>query len=199
MIVMIGDRFVRLGLSTPWFGFSARLAQPQHWRILLGRHQSTTARGRDWAIITQEASCMARLQFSIKGREVYRTTVEVRVDNINYAGHLGHDSVLTLCHEARVRFLRDIGQHELDFFGRGIIMTDAMVSYLGEGALGDRIEITLSIDEVEKSGFALYYAMRTVEKEIARVKTGLVFFDYENREVTSCPREFLRRFGPEAV
>ena len=126
---------------------------------------------------------MGRLRFSIEGREVYWTTLVVRVDDVNYAGHLGHDAVLTLCHKARVRFLRSIGQSELDLYGRGLIMTDAMVSYLGEGALGDEIEITLSLDEIEKSGFALYYALQTAEKEIARVKTGLAFFDYEKRRV----------------
>ncbi len=138
---------------------------------------------------------MGRLKFSIQGREVYRTTISVRIDDINYAGHLGHDSVLTLCHEARFRFLREMGQSELDLFGLGIIMTDAMVSYLAEGAPGDEIEITLSIDEVEKHGFVMYYGLKTAEKEIARVKTGLAFFDYEKRRIAPCPSEFVDRFG----
>lgn len=138
---------------------------------------------------------MGRLKFSIRGREVYRTTLAVRIDDINYAGHLGHDSVLTLCHEARFRFLREIGQSELDLFGFGIIMTDAMVSYLAEGAAGDQVEITLSIDEVEKFGFVMYYALRTSEKEIARVRTGLAFFDYKNRRIAPCPQPFVDRFA----
>lgn len=138
---------------------------------------------------------MGRLRFSIHGREVYHTTLPVRIDDINYAGHLGHDSVLTLCHEARFSFFREIGQSELELFGPGIIMTDVMVSYLGEGVAGDQIEITLSIDEVEKHGFAMYYDLRTAEKEIARVKTGLAFFDYEKRKTAPCPSEFFDRFG----
>lgn len=138
---------------------------------------------------------MGRLRFSIQGREVYHTAIAVRIDDVNYAGHLGHDSVLTLCHEARVRFLADIGQSELDLFGRGIIMTDAMVSYLGEGTQGDLVEITLYIDDISTFGFDVYYAMKTTEKEIANVKTGLAFFDYGLRKIVPCPEEFIRRFA----
>ena len=48
---------------------------------------------------------MARVRFQVQGQEVFKTTLQVRVDDVNYAGHLGNDSVLTLCQEARVRFL----------------------------------------------------------------------------------------------
>ena len=70
---------------------------------------------------------MARLRFDVRGREVFKTTLRVRVDDVNYGGHLGNDSVLTLCQEARVRFFKELDQGELDLFGSPIIMTDAMV------------------------------------------------------------------------
>jgi acyl-CoA thioesterase FadM len=47
---------------------------------------------------------MARVRFEIQGPEVFRTRLRVRVDDVNYGGHLGNDAVLTLCHEARIRF-----------------------------------------------------------------------------------------------
>ena len=90
---------------------------------------------------------MARVRFEVQGPEVFKTRLRVRVDDINYGGHLGNDAVLTLCHEARIRFFTAIGHSEMSLFGRGIIMTDAMISYRSEGNLGDEIDIHLHLDD----------------------------------------------------
>ena len=90
---------------------------------------------------------MARVKFSVRGREVYETAIQVRVDDVNYGGHLGNDSVLTLCHEARIRFLDEIGHSETNLYGKSIIMTDAMVLYKAEGNLGDKLETALCLDD----------------------------------------------------
>jgi acyl-CoA thioesterase FadM len=138
---------------------------------------------------------MARVQFNVQGREVYKTTIRVRVDDVNYGGHLGNDSVLTLCHEARIRFLNEIGHSEPNLYGKGIIMTDAMVLYKAEGNWGDNLDITVYLDDVGKYGFDLYYALTGQGKEIARVKTGIAFFDYDRRKITACPEEFSQQYG----
>ena len=46
---------------------------------------------------------MGRLKIKTPGPQ-FRTTLTVRVDDINYREHLAHDKVLTLCHEARRQF-----------------------------------------------------------------------------------------------
>ena len=134
---------------------------------------------------------MARVRFEVQGREVFRTRLRVRVDDVNYGGHLGNDSVLTLCHEARIRFLTDIGQSEMNLFGKAIIMTDAMILYRAEGNLGDDIEITLYLDDIGSRGFDLYYLLECGQREIARVKTGIAFFDYRQRRIVTCPERFI--------
>ena len=139
---------------------------------------------------------MARLRFEVKGREVFKTRLRVRVDDVNYGGHLGNDSVLTLCHEARLRFFAEHGQSEMNLFGQAIIMTDAMILYRAEGNMGDDIEITLYLDDVGRRGFDLYYLLECGRREIARVKTGIAFFDYRQRKIVPCPEEFVEKFGP---
>jgi acyl-CoA thioesterase FadM len=138
---------------------------------------------------------MARLRFELQGPEVYRTNLQVRVDDINYGGHLGNDSVLTLCHEARIRFFTEIGHSEMDLFGKGIIMTDAMIIYRAEAGLGDELEISLYLDDIGRRGFDLYYLLERAGQEIARVKTGIAFFDYPEGKIAACPEEFKERFG----
>jgi acyl-CoA thioester hydrolase len=137
---------------------------------------------------------MARVRFEVQGTEVFRTRLRVRVDDINYGGHLGNDSVLTLCHEARIRFFADNGQSEMNLFGKAIIMTDAMVLYKAEGNLGDDIEVSLYLDDIGRRGFDLYYLLECGRREIARVKTGIAFFDYRERKIASCPKGFLDKF-----
>jgi acyl-CoA thioesterase FadM len=117
------------------------------------------------------------------------------VDDVNYGGHLGNDSVLTLCHEARLRFLAEIGHSEMDLFGKAIIMTDAMIIYRAEGSLGDEIDVTVYLDDIGKQGFDLYYRLQRGEREIARVKTGIAFFDYREGKIATCPQAFVELFS----
>jgi len=137
---------------------------------------------------------MARVRFQVQGPEVYRTKLRVRVDDINYGGHLGNDAVLTLCHEARIRFFTEIGHSEMDLFGKGIIMTDAMIVYRAEAGLGDELEISLYLDDIGTRGFDLYYLLEHSGREIARVKTGIAFFDYPEGKIAACPDGFKERF-----
>ncbi len=46
---------------------------------------------------------------------LFSATLEVRISDINYGNHLGHDSLVSLLHEARVRFLRHLGYTELNY------------------------------------------------------------------------------------
>jgi acyl-CoA thioester hydrolase len=135
---------------------------------------------------------MARLRFEVRGREVFTTSLRVRVDDVNYGGHLGNDSVLTLCHEARIRFLAENGHSEMDLYGKAIIMTDAMVIYRAEGELGDEIQIAVYLAEIGRHGFDLYYLLTRGGEEIARVKTGIAFFDYQRRRIAATPEGFIR-------
>ena len=137
---------------------------------------------------------MARVRLHIQGQEVCRRKLRVRVDDINYGGHLGNDSVLTLCHEARIRFFTEIGHSEMDLYGKGIIMTDAMIVYRAEAGLGDELEISIYLDEIGKRGFDLYYLLERAGQEIARVKTGIAFFDYREGKIAACPEGFRERF-----
>ena len=52
---------------------------------------------------------MARLTLDLPSRFPFSTELEVQVGHINYGGHLGNDSMLSLVHEARVRYLRHLG------------------------------------------------------------------------------------------
>jgi len=75
---------------------------------------------------------MARIKIELPGKFIFKTEITIRVSDLNYGGHLGNDSVLSICHEARLRFLKHLGYSELDVEGSGIIMSDAAIQYKGE-------------------------------------------------------------------
>jgi 4-hydroxybenzoyl-CoA thioesterase len=114
------------------------------------------------------------------------------VSDINYGGHLGNDAVLSLAQEARMRFLCSHGWTEQDVTGVGIIMTDAVVVYRSEAFYGDVLTIDVAVADIGEIGCDFLFRMvnKASGKEIARGKTGIVFFNYANRKPSSVPAEF---------
>lgn len=135
---------------------------------------------------------MARVKLDLPKEFLFSTEVHVRIGDINYGGHLGNDAVLAFVHEARVRFLKAYGYSEADIEGVGIIMTDAVVVYKSEGFYGDRLLIEVVVQDFTRTGCDFLFRLTNKEtgKEIARAKTGIVFFDYASRKVVAVPPRF---------
>ncbi len=72
---------------------------------------------------------MARIKIDMPERYTFSTEIPIRISDINYGGHLSNDAVLSMIHEARIRFLNHYHYSELDVEGLGIIMTDSAVIY----------------------------------------------------------------------
>lgn len=139
---------------------------------------------------------MSRIQLDLPEKVDYTTDITLAISDMNYGNHLSNDKVLTLAHEARIRFLEHFGWSEFDIEGSSIIMADAAVVYKSEGFRGNKIEIQVAVDDIGNSGFDLYYRMvnLTTGKDLAHVKTGILCFDYETRKVRRLPDVFANRF-----
>lgn len=120
---------------------------------------------------------------------LFTTEMTVQIGDINYGRHLANDAVLRLCHETRMRWLKQHGWSEWDAGGAGLIMADAAVQYVEQAHHGDDLRIQMGAADVGKSGFALLYHVIRVsdEKSIARVQTGMVCFDYAAQRVCRLP------------
>ncbi len=140
---------------------------------------------------------MARIRLHLPDEFPFSTDIPVRITDINYGGHLAHDAVLSLTHEARVRFLSHLGYTEGDIEGSAVIMADAAVVYKNEGRYGQTLRVDVGPGEIGRKGFDLYYRLRDVMsyKEVAEVKTGLVFFDYHAGAVRDVPSAFRERMA----
>ncbi|UCC11450.1 MAG: thioesterase family protein [candidate division WOR-3 bacterium] len=136
---------------------------------------------------------MARVKILFPGTCLFSTEIPVRITDINYGGHLGNDSVLSVVHEARVQCLRQFGFTEADIDGVGIIMTDAVIVYRHESFYGDVLRIDVAVQDLTRTGcdFVFRLTDKKSGKEIALAKTGVVFFDYEERKVMAVPTAFV--------
>ena len=132
---------------------------------------------------------MPRIKLELPDKKLYSTSLTVRISDVNYGGHVGNQVFLAYAHDVRLSFLKSIDQSELDFFGASLIMSDSAIVYRKELFHGDTLEVELYSGGLESMGFDLYYLFKKEQTEVARVKTGLVFFDYQKRKITTPPKE----------
>ncbi len=137
---------------------------------------------------------MPRIKIELPDKFIFSTEIPLRVSDINYGGHLGNDSVLSIFQEARIRFLKQFGYSEIDIEGSSIIMTDAAVQYKSQGYYGDILIVQLTVDDIQKVGCDFYYRAinKLSGKEVAVGKTGIAFFDYHKNKITSVPENFIK-------
>lgn len=140
---------------------------------------------------------MGRVKLDLPENFGFKTELSVRIGDINYGNHLGNDSVLSLIHEARLRFLIHHGFSELDIDGFGIAMADSVVMYMSEGMYGDPLTIEVTTDDFNRYGCDFLYRItnKKTGKEVARAKTGVVFFDYGAKKVVQIPEKFKTVMG----
>jgi acyl-CoA thioester hydrolase len=138
---------------------------------------------------------MARITLDMPDQFPFSTEIPVRIGDINYGGHLGNDAVLAIAHEARLRFLRSMGYSEQDAAGAGLIMLDAVVVYRSEAFYGDVLHVDVALSDPQTTGCDILYLMsnHATGKEVARVKTGMAFFDYTRHRVVPMPEAFRAR------
>lgn len=143
---------------------------------------------------------MARIKLDLPADFPFTTELRVRITDVNYGGHMGNDSLLGLLHEARVRFLARYGLSELNIHGLGIIMADSVIVYKSEAFPGEMLEIAVAATDFNQYGcdFAYRVTEKSSGREVARAKTGIVFFDYQKRVVQRVPPAFLDLFPQHA-
>lgn len=138
---------------------------------------------------------MPRIKIELPEKFIFKTELSIRITDINYGGHLGNDSVLSLVHEARVKFLKHLGYSESDVEGTGIIMIDAAIQYKSESFYGDELIIEIAVTDFSQIGCDFIYRLSNKEtgKEVSIVKTGIVFYDYKERKTVKVPALFKEK------
>ena len=137
---------------------------------------------------------MSRVKITLPETQIFSTQLSIRVSDINYGGHLGNDTIVSLIHEARFRMFNSWGyKSDLEIEGLGTIQLDTAVQYKGEGFHGESVQIKVFAGDAGSRTFDLFYELKSNDKLIALGKTGLGIFDYEARKLVSIPSPFLKK------
>jgi YbgC/YbaW family acyl-CoA thioester hydrolase len=131
----------------------------------------------------------------------FSTELTIRITDLNYGGHVGNDSFLSLIQEARQQYLKKYGYAELDFEGYGLIMADSAIEYKHELNYGDIIKISVQATDFDKLGFDLYYLLEIIHQDEIKIagkaKTGMICYDYTNKKKTSIPANAIKKLAPD--
>jgi acyl-CoA thioesterase FadM len=141
---------------------------------------------------------MSRIRIELPESFAFATELPVRITDINYGGHMGNDAVLSLLHEARVRFLQHHGfGGEADIDGTGMLMVDVSIVYKREMFHGDTLRVEVGVTELGRAGCDIVYRVTRVGDAVvtAEAKTGMAFFDYRARKLQRTPERFAAVFG----
>ena len=134
---------------------------------------------------------MARIKLTVPETKIASVNIPVRITDINYGNHLGNDAMVSIIHEARMKWLQQHGYTELNIEGVGLIMATLAVEFKNEGFYGDSISATLYVGDISSVGFELYYTMATVRDNntiiLAVAKTEMVCYDYVVKKVVGVP------------
>jgi acyl-CoA thioesterase FadM len=136
---------------------------------------------------------MARIKVELPEQFAFSTTIPVRITDLNYGKHVGNDTILSMIHEARVQYLKQLGYGELDLAGVGVIMSDVGIEFKSELFYGDEVIASVTAGDLTKISFDLYYKLEKRSGDttllVAVAKTGMVCYDYAKKKVAAIPEE----------
>lgn len=142
---------------------------------------------------------MNRLKITLPGSFRFSTLITIRITDLNYGGHVGNDSFLSLIHEARQQYLQAHGYKELSIAGAGLIMADVAIEFKKELNHGDIIEISVQAAGFDKLGFDIFYKLDIVngnERVLAgKAKTGMICYDYNLKKKMAVPEEVFKKLS----
>ena len=141
---------------------------------------------------------MARIKIDLPAKFSFTANIPVRITDVNFGGHVGNDTILSIVHEARAQFFTYYGYTELDFAGAGTIMSDVAIEYKNQTYYGDTILASVAVGEITKVAFDLFYKLEKRSAEgrlipVALAKTWMVCYNYDQKKVIAIPEEAIQK------
>ncbi|WP_016853697.1 acyl-CoA thioesterase [Halomonas smyrnensis] len=110
---------------------------------------------------------------------LHRHPLSVRITDMNYGRHLGHDAVVSLMHEARVHALAARSLAEGDMAGYPCVAADLAVQYQAESRWPEALEVDTAIPAPGRRAIAVYHRIRRLadDRPVATGRINLMLVD----------------------
>jgi acyl-CoA thioesterase FadM len=146
--------------------------------------------------LTRGGTTISRVKLQEQPEYKFKYIRKIRKSDLNYAGHLGNDNLISIIQEARIAVFNELGYTELDLGDgkTGIIIGDLVVNFMAEGFEADELLIESQFGEQQENSIRLFYRVSRVTDGtlLALVETGLVAFDYKTHKTSKWPEKFLK-------
>ena len=146
---------------------------------------------------------MNKIRIALPASFPFQCEIPVRITDLNYGGHVGNDTVLTIIHEARMQFLANAGYTEMKFGGAGMIMADVAIEFKNELFYGDTVIVSVAAGEFSRIGFDLFYKLEKKSGNsllrVASAKTGMICYDYDRKKIVSVPPSVIKQLTTQPV
>lgn len=120
---------------------------------------------------------------------IHRHSLTVRVTDMNYGRHLGHDAVVSLLHEARVQAFATLDLVEWDMQGYPSIVADLAVQYQHEARWPEALVIETAVPDPQGKALTIYQRVRKVAPDtiVATARVNQLLLDPQTGRPAAVP------------
>ncbi|WP_027966194.1 acyl-CoA thioesterase [Halomonas halocynthiae] len=144
---------------------------------------------------------MERVRLEFPDAELrHQHPLTVRVTDMNYGCHLGHDAVISLLHEARAQALKALGLSEADMGGYPSVAADIAVQYQAEARFPDALVVDTAIPAPTGKVVTVFQRIRREAdaKVVATARINLMLIDMQTGRPVAVPDEVRDRLSGSA-
>ncbi|HSH48012.1 MAG TPA: thioesterase family protein [Halomonas sp.] len=125
----------------------------------------------------------------------------VRITDMNYGRHLGHDAVISLLHEARANALEALGLSEADMGGYPSVAADIAVQYQAEARWPDALVVDTAIPAPARKVVTVYHRIRRESdaRVVATARINLMLVDRQSGRPVTIPDAVRQRLSGAAA
>lgn len=139
---------------------------------------------------------MQRVKINLPEHFLFTYQFTIEEIDINEANHMGNERILTFANIIRSKMFEQLGLKLNDETnGHGTIIANHCIHYKNEGFLGDEISCNVGVDTITECSFDLVFQfIKNNEKPLALLRTGCVYYEYEQRKIRHLPESFIQAF-----
>ncbi len=133
---------------------------------------------------------MERVQLDFPDEAIiHRHALSVRVTDMNYGRHLGHDALVSLLHEARIQAFAALDLPEWDMGGYPSVVVDLAVQYQSEARWPDALVVDTAVPTPEGKALTTYQRLAHAEsgKPVATARVNQLLIDKASGRPVAVP------------
>jgi acyl-CoA thioesterase FadM len=139
---------------------------------------------------------MERVKIELPLKILFSYHFKIEENDINDAKHMGNERILVFANNIRTEFFKFVSLKENDATTHlGTIIANHSIQYKSEGFLGDEITCEVGVNNITDYSFDLiFHFLKSNNKTMATVRTGCVYYHYDEKKIQPLPDDFIKVF-----